>query len=95
MVSEGSISAERGKIFARNAYNLGELGIGLNPAARIVGNMLEDEKAFRTCHVAVGSNYDMDAEALTHLDGLIKEPTISVRYASGRERKLLEDGSLI
>ena len=95
MVSEGSISAERGKIFARNAYNLGELGIGLNPAARIVGNMLEDEKAFRTCHVALGSNYDMDAEALTHLDGLIKEPTISVRYASGRERKLLDGGSLI
>jgi leucyl aminopeptidase (aminopeptidase T) len=95
MVADGAIPAERGEEFAKNAYNLGELGIGLNPAARIVGNMLEDEKAFRTCHIALGSNYDNDAEALTHLDGLIKEPTISVRYASGRERLLLEDGTLI
>ncbi|UCC92814.1 MAG: peptidase M17 [Thermoplasmata archaeon] len=95
MVKDGAIPAARGKEFAKNAYNLGELGIGLNPAARIVGNMLEDEKAFRTCHIAIGSNYDNDAEALTHLDGLIKEPTIRVRYPSGMERLLLEDGSLI
>jgi leucyl aminopeptidase (aminopeptidase T) len=95
MVTDGAIPADRGREFAKNAYNLGELGIGLNPAARIVGNMLEDEKAFRTCHIALGSNYDNDAEALTHLDGLIREPTISVRYPSGRERLLLEDGTLL
>jgi len=95
MVADGSIPPSRGKEFAKNTYSLGELGIGLNPAARIVGNMLEDEKAFRTCHIALGSNYDNDAEALTHLDGLIKEPTITVRYASGRERMLLKDGTLI
>ena len=95
MARDGSIPAELGEEYARNAYNLGELGIGLNPAAGIVGNMLEDEKAFRTCHIALGANYDLDAEALTHLDGLIREPTITVRYASGRERVLLEDGALI
>jgi len=95
MVAEGSLPVERGELFKRNAYNLGELGIGLNPAARIVGNMLEDEKAFRTCHVAIGGNYDLDADALTHLDGLVREPTITVRYGSGRERVLLEGGTLI
>jgi leucyl aminopeptidase (aminopeptidase T) len=95
MVADGSIPKSRGEEFAQNTYSLGELGIGLNPAARIVGNMLEDEKAFRTCHIALGSNYDNDAEALTHLDGLIREPTVSVRYPSGRERTLLEDGTLI
>ncbi len=95
MVADGSLPPDRGEAFARNAYNLGELGIGLNPAARVVGNMLEDEKAFRTCHIALGSNYDMDAESLTHLDGLIMEPTITVRYPSGRERTLLEGGSLL
>jgi leucyl aminopeptidase (aminopeptidase T) len=95
MVAGGSIPSKLGKEFERNTYNLGELGIGLNPAAGIVGNMLEDEKAFRTCHVAVGANYDNDAEALTHLDGLIREPTIEVRYPSGRGRLLLEEGTLI
>jgi leucyl aminopeptidase (aminopeptidase T) len=95
MVADGSIRSKLGKEFERNTYNLGELGIGLNPAAGIVGNMLEDEKAFRTCHIALGSNYDNDAEALTHLDGLIKDPTISVKYPSGRGRLLLEDGTLI
>ena len=74
---------------------IGELGIGINPAARLVNNMLEDEKAFRTCHVAIGGNYDLDADALTHLDGLIREPTITVRYGSGRDRVLLEGGNLI
>jgi leucyl aminopeptidase (aminopeptidase T) len=95
MASDGSIPAKRAKEFAKNTYSLGELGIGLNPAAKIVGNMLEDEKAFRTCHIALGSNYDNDAEALTHLDGLIREPTVTVRYGSGRERVLLEDGALL
>lgn len=95
MASDGRLPSSRGGVFATNTYNLGELGIGLNPAARIVGNMLEDEKAFRTCHMAIGANYDEDAPALTHLDGLMREPTITVRYASGRERVLLRDGNLL
>jgi leucyl aminopeptidase (aminopeptidase T) len=95
MASDGRLPADQGEVFAKNATNLGELGIGLNPEARIVGNMLEDEKAFRTCHFALGANYDNDAEALTHLDGLMKEPTITVRYPSGRERTLLEKGELV
>jgi len=95
MGSDGRLPADQAETYAQNAYNLGELGIGLNPAARIVGNMLEDEKAFRTCHVALGANYDNDAHALTHLDGLVTGPTITVRYSSGRERVLLKDGSLV
>lgn len=95
MASDGSLPPSQGEIYAANAYNLGELGIGLNPAAKIVGNMLEDEKAFRTCHFAIGANYDDDAPALTHLDGMMKEPTISVRYPSGRTRVLLEEGNLL
>ena len=47
--------------------------------------MLEDEKVFKTCHIAIGSNYDDDAKALIHLDGLVKNPTIVVRDARGRE----------
>jgi leucyl aminopeptidase (aminopeptidase T) len=94
MAGDGSLPASQGKVFAANARNLGELGIGLNPAAQIVGNMLEDEKAFRTCHMAIGANYDDDAPALTHLDGLVRDPSIVVRYPSGRERVLLMEGQL-
>ncbi len=38
---------------------LGELGIGINPGARLTGNLLEDEKAFRTAHIAFGNNEEM------------------------------------
>jgi leucyl aminopeptidase (aminopeptidase T) len=95
MGDAGDMPAKRAEELGRNARNLGELGIGLNPAARVVGNMLEDEKAFRTCHMALGANYDMDAPALTHLDGLMSDPTIQVVYKSGRRRVLLRDGELV
>ena len=91
----GKVGAARAELLARNARSLGELGIGLNPAARIVGNMLEDEKVYRTCHVALGSNYDNDAPALTHLDGLMRDPTIVAVGRTGRERTLLDGGRLI
>ncbi len=33
---------------------VGELGIGLNPRARLTGNLLEDEKGGKTAHIALG-----------------------------------------
>jgi leucyl aminopeptidase (aminopeptidase T) len=56
--------------------------------------MLEDEKAFRTCHFAVGHNYDEDAPALIHLDGLVTKPTITAIMGNGQERIIEEDGNL-
>jgi aminopeptidase len=91
---EGIIPKGEGDAYARNARNLGELGIGLNPAATIVGNMLVDEKVYKTCHIAVGSNYDDDAEALIHLDGLITEPTIEIEDAAGKGETILDKGNL-
>jgi leucyl aminopeptidase (aminopeptidase T) len=83
---QGRIPAGLGAVYAKNARNIGELGIGLNPAAVISGNMLEDEKAFHTCHFAVGQNYDDDAPSLIHLDGLVKNPDITA---------FMRDGSII
>ena len=94
MEAEGRLPPGQGAEYGRNARNLGELGIGLNPAALVTGNMLEDEKVHRTCHVAIGSNYDEDAPALIHLDGLVHRPTIVARLADGSTRVLLEDGEL-
>ena len=91
----GKVPAARAELLSRNARSLGELGIGLNPAARIVGNMLEDEKVYRTCHIALGSNYDNDAPALTHLDGLMRDPTVVAVGRAGGERTLLDEGRIV
>jgi leucyl aminopeptidase (aminopeptidase T) len=91
---EGRIPAGFGEVYAKNARNIGELGIGLNPEARISGNMLEDEKAFNTCHFAIGQNYDEDAPSLIHLDGLVKNPTIIAIMPDGDERVIERDGVL-
>jgi leucyl aminopeptidase (aminopeptidase T) len=91
----GKLPKGSGEIYARNARNIGELGIGLNPKAIISGNMLEDEKAFYTCHFAIGMNYDDDAPSLIHLDGLVKKPTITAVFADGREQIIEREGELI
>jgi leucyl aminopeptidase (aminopeptidase T) len=93
-VREGKLPRGRLDAYVRNSKNLGELGIGMNRAARIVGNVLEDEKVFRTCHIAIGSNYDDDAPALIHYDGIINEPTIIATMRGGRKKALLENGDL-
>jgi leucyl aminopeptidase (aminopeptidase T) len=94
MERAGKLPPGQGAVYARNARNIGEIGIGLNPAARITGSMLEDEKAFRTCHFAVGLNYDRDAPALIHLDGLVKDPTIIAIDEDGGETLIEKDGEL-
>ncbi len=91
---DGKLPAGEGKKYAANARNIGELGIGLNPRAVISGNMLEDEKAFKTCHIAIGSNYDEDAPALIHLDGLIREPTITFVFEDKSEKTVIKNGEI-
>lgn len=91
---EGKIPNGMGAVYKKNARNIGELGIGLNPAARITGNMLEDEKAFNTCHFAIGENYDGDAPSLIHLDGVVKNPTITLLYEDGTMNTILDSGKL-
>ena len=91
---EGKLGAGQGAIYKKNARNIGELGIGLNPAASITGNMLEDEKAFHTCHFAIGENYDNDAPSLIHLDGVVRDPTITLVYGDGSSRVILQEGVL-
>ncbi len=95
MVHESGWPTAKAVSYAHCARHLGELGIGLNPEARLVGRMLEDEKAAGTCHIALGSNYDRDAQALVHLDCLIKKPTIVATYPSGRRRVIMEDGEIV
>ena len=72
-----------------------ELGIGLNPGARLLGNMLEDEKAVRTCHVAFGDNRGMPGgrnASSMHMDYLVHRPSMTVTYADGTSAEVLRDG---
>ena len=94
MGKSGDLRPVLAKKYAKNAWAIGELGIGLNRKAKIVANMLEDEKVYGTCHFAVGSNYDGDAEAMIHLDGLVKSPTITVVSRSGNKNEFMSDGAL-
>jgi len=60
------------------ARNLAELGISINPAARLIGNVLEDEKVAGTVHIALGDNstFGGDVVAGIHLDGIITGPRL-------------------
>jgi len=59
-------------------YQIGEIGVGLNPDARLCGRMLEDEGCFGYVHVALGNNETNNRDYLIHIDMMFKDPTIEV-----------------
>lgn len=65
----------------KNAFNVGELGIGTNPKARLTGVVLEDEKALGTVHIALGDNTSYEGghtKSNIHLDGILLKPTVKI-----------------
>jgi len=82
-----------------DARVIGELGIGVNPGARITGNMLEDEKALGTAHIAFGNNEDFPGggknHSKIHRDYLIYKPTLEMQYANGDKRILMNRGVFV
>jgi leucyl aminopeptidase (aminopeptidase T) len=63
------------------ATNIAELGIGLNPAARISDDITESKKKVGTAHFALGDNaggYGGVVECPLHLDGMLFDVTITV-----------------
>lgn len=83
-IEKGVISPKQARDYMDNAVNLAELGIGLNPAAMIVGNMTEDEKVLDTCHIAVGDDCYGYAPAVAHLDLIMKSPSFEFTLRDGR-----------
>jgi leucyl aminopeptidase (aminopeptidase T) len=59
---------------------IGELGIGTNPNARLLGNLMTDEKVAGTIHVAIGRNNFFGGKnpAPIHEDGVVSQPTVYV-----------------
>ncbi|MBU1074000.1 aminopeptidase, partial [bacterium] len=80
------------------ARTIAELGIGLNPGAGLHGNMLEDEKALRTAHIAFGSNLGLPGgrnRSSTHIDYLFHRPTLTVTRSDGSTACVIRDGDIV
>jgi leucyl aminopeptidase (aminopeptidase T) len=70
---------------------IGEFGIGTNKGAKICKNMLEAEKAFGTCHFAIGDSYGLGKnKSKHHYDALVRKVTIT---ADGKY--ILRDGKFL
>jgi leucyl aminopeptidase (aminopeptidase T) len=83
---EGGCEAKRFKNLLESycdpeMYRLAELGMGLNPFARLVGVPLIDEGVLGTAHIALGLNYSFGGTikgAKAHVDCVFKNPTIKL-----------------
>ncbi|MBC7093604.1 hypothetical protein H5T53_06330 [Candidatus Bipolaricaulota bacterium] len=69
-----------------NIYNLAHISYGLNPGARLTGNILEDERVFGCIEVGIGAQpphlgiFDIDRERDVdgHTDAIILNPTVEL-----------------
>jgi leucyl aminopeptidase (aminopeptidase T) len=77
--------------FGQPGRNVAELGIGTNHKAKIVGNVLEDEKVMGTVHMALGDNKSMggNVSVQSHLDGILLKPTVWID-----DKVIMKDGTL-
>ena len=68
------------KPLGRCARNIAEFGIGLNPKAKVTGNILEDEKTKQTAHLAIGANISFGGKVACpcHLDFVFFNPRIVI-----------------
>jgi leucyl aminopeptidase (aminopeptidase T) len=75
----------------KHAFNVAELGIGMNPKSKLMGNILEDEKMLGTIHIAFGDNstFGGKIQCGIHLDGIVMKPTLTID-----NRVILENGEL-
>ncbi|CAI8294115.1 MAG: 2,5-dihydroxypyridine 5,6-dioxygenase [Euryarchaeota archaeon UBA443] len=61
-----------------SVWTVAEFGFGMNPSARLVGNVLEDEKRMGSCYFSIGDNSLLggSSHAGIHVSGVIAEPTV-------------------
>ena len=61
-------------------YNVAELGVGLDPQARLCGLMLEDEEVLGVVHIGIGTNITLGGhiKSKVHYDLLMHGATLNV-----------------
>lgn len=91
--------SELEKVFeeVENSRNIAEFGFGTNPEAKLIGNLLQDEKVLGTIHIAFGDNASYFPEGHErrntsdiHWDTVCKKPTVTFNG-----KKMLEDGKVV
>jgi len=76
-----------------NASTVAEFAVGTNKKAKVTGIILEDEKAYGTCHVAFGDNTSYPGgrnSSILHIDVIIMKPTIALDG-----RTIMKNGKLV
>ena len=80
-IDGGRAADELGKLLAAGTgdpYNLAELALGTNPAARLTDNLAECKKRLGVLDVALGDNTSIGGttESSIHLDAIVTRPTL-------------------
>jgi len=72
--------AEKRAKYPENVRMVSEIGIGINPKAKIIGPNMINEKTHGTAHIALGSNawFGGPIYSIIHLDQVFKKPKIIV-----------------
>ncbi len=75
-----------------NCYVVAELAVGMNPKAKLRGNIIEDEGVYGTCHCAVGTNLNSGGvnPAPLHIDMVQWTPTLIIDGET-----IFKDGKLV
>lgn len=76
----------------RDAYNIAEISVGINPEATITGLMRQDKKSWGYIHVAVGANSDTagTVDVPIHVDGILSDATLTID-----DTVVVEDGDVV
>jgi len=75
-----------------DAYNIAEIAVGLNPNARLCGEIIQDEGKYGTGHVALGNNEGFGgvSSAPIHIDMVYWKPSI---WIDGEQ--VFKDGEIL
>ncbi len=75
-----------------NVWTIAEFGFGMNPNARVAGNVLEDEKRLGTAYFSIGDNTTLGGTAAVgiQISGVLERPSIWMD-----ETLLFEEGQFV
>ena len=75
-----------------NVWTVAEFGFGMNPNARLAGNVLEDEKKLGTAYFSIGDTTTLGGSAAVgiQISGVLASPSIGLD-----ELMLFEDGNFV